>query len=368
MDLKNAPENAYLLLHPEDLDGLVGMAEAIDALSQAFGDAEKWPIVNAPRRRVHSPEGVRQSTFPGGAPSRGVMGVAEHTELISQSGTVQISLNRQHQTCILHDSQTADLLGVLIGSISDRTTGYTARTALRTGATSGLGFRHLVRENARVCGLIGAGGQAVAQLLALKCARPGIETVRVASRTPETRERFARTYGPLFELDITPVATGREAITGADAVLAATNTHVPVVLGEWLEPGQHVTTISGSNKELVHGGWLDEPRREIDEAVALRADRIAVNSRQMLIQDQQADLYGLIERGELDADGLSEIGEIINGKRQGRESDDEITLHVNNGGTGSADIALAHLAYEKAKEAGRGRWMDLSPCEQKYVR
>ena len=54
MDNHETTENSYLFLHPEELDGLVGMADAIDALSQAYGDANKWPIVNAARGRLTS--------------------------------------------------------------------------------------------------------------------------------------------------------------------------------------------------------------------------------------------------------------------------------------------------------------------------
>lgn len=350
----------YLLLQPEDLENLVDMAGAIDAIEQACGDASTWPIVNAPRRRIHSPDGVRFSCFPGGVPSRGVIGIVEHTERIVQDGPIQRSLDREHQICVLHDSRDASLIAMLVGSIPERVVGYTARTALRTGAISGVGFRHLARENATTCGLIGAGGQAVTQLLALKSVRR-IKTVRVHTRTQENREAFAKKYGPLFELEIIPVASAQEAVRGADVIIAATNTNVPVVFGEWLEPGQHLTSIVGSNIELVRGGWLKEPRREIDDAAVLRAACVAVNSREQVIQDEQGDLYGLIESGRIRAEDIAEIGDLVAGLRPGRASDDQITLHKNNAGTGAADIAIAHCAYECARKEGRGQMIAVPP-------
>lgn len=48
----------YLLLHPEDLVDLVSMKDAVEAMEQAYSEATKWPIVNAPRRRIHSPDKV----------------------------------------------------------------------------------------------------------------------------------------------------------------------------------------------------------------------------------------------------------------------------------------------------------------------
>jgi ornithine cyclodeaminase/alanine dehydrogenase-like protein (mu-crystallin family) len=350
----------YLLLHPEDLEGLVGMEEAIDAIEKAYGDAATWPLVNAPRRRIHSPDGVRLGCFPGGVPGLGVIGIAEHTERVVQDGPIQRTADLEHQICVLHDSRNSKLLAVVVGAIPERLVGSPARTALRTGATSGVGFRHLARENAAVCGLIGGGAQAVTQLQALKAVRP-IERVNIHTRTAENRERFAATYGPLFGLEIVPVDEARKAVAGADVVIAATNTNVPVLMGEWLEAGQHVTSIVGSNIALVRAGWLDEPRRELDDAAVLRADRIAVNSREQVVQDEQGDLFGLISSGRIALDGIAEIGELANGARPGRTSADEITLHKNNAGTGAADLAIAMVAYEQAKAQGRGRWLDLAP-------
>jgi alanine dehydrogenase len=352
----------YLLLHPEDLRDLVTMKDAVDAMEQAYSEATQWPLVNAPRRRIHSPDKVRMSTFPGGVPSLGVMGVVEHTERVIHEGPIQKSVDREHQICILHDASKSRLLAILVGSIPEKLIGpgYGARTTLRTGATSGVGFKYFARENSETCGLIGAGAQAVTQLLALKTVRP-IRKVKLHTRSPESREAFARKYGPLFDLEITPVDSAREAVRGSDVVIAATNTNVPVVFGDWLEPGQHVTSIVGSNIALVRAGWLKEPRRELDDAVILRADRVVANSREQLMQDQPGDLYHLITGNRVKLDEIAELGEVASGKRPGRTSDSQITVHKNTAGTGAADIAIAGVAYRRAVKEGRGRWIPYTP-------
>ena len=353
---------AYLLLHPEDLEGLVDMADAIDAIEQAYGEAATWPIVNAPRQRIHSPSGVRFNTFPGGIPALNVIGVVEHAERVIQDGARQLFADREHQISLLHDSENSKLLAILIGAISERTLGYTTQTALRTGATSGVGFKHLARPDSKVCALFGAGNQAVTQLFALKNVRP-IQEVRLCTRTRESAERFAKTYGPLFNLEIRPTEDPQEAVSGADVVIAATNTNVPVVNGAWLEPGQHIASIVGSNIALVKSGWLDAPRRELDDEVIARADRIAVNSKQQIVKDEQGDLFQPIEAGIVAIEDIAESGEVVNGSRPSRESDDQITLHKNNAGLGVADIAVSRVAYERAKAEGRGRWIDLCAAE-----
>ena len=68
-DLPN--RNAILFLGPHEIKGLITMEEAIEAIAQGYEEADEFPIVNAPRRRVHSPDNVRISNFPGGIPGLG---------------------------------------------------------------------------------------------------------------------------------------------------------------------------------------------------------------------------------------------------------------------------------------------------------
>ena len=105
---------------------------------------------------------------------------------------------------VLFDSKAGRLLAILIGEIDDKTLGYTSLAALPTAATSGVGFRHLVRKDAHTVGLFGSAGQAANQLLALTCERP-ITHVKVYSRNPDNRRRFAETYSEKFGIEITPV-------------------------------------------------------------------------------------------------------------------------------------------------------------------
>lgn len=350
----------YLLLHPEDLDGLVTMADAVDAIEKAYAGAAEFPVINAPRRRIHSPASVRFNTFPGGIHALGVIGLASHAEVVTQDGPVQHFGNREHQICLLHDSNDSHLLAVIIGAFNEKTLGYTTQTALRTGATSGVGYRYLARKDAKVAGLFGAGNQAVTQLAALVSERK-IERVMLTTRTRESRLRFAQIYGPKFGVDIVPVDDPRDAVRGVDVVVCATNTNVPVLMGEWLEPGQHVSSIVGSNIQLVRAGWLDAPRREVDDRVIARADVIAVNSREAVVQDEQGDLFEPMAKGIIALDDLAELGEIALGQKPGRTGAEQITVHKNNVGMGIGDLAIATCAYRRALAAGRGRMMDLAP-------
>ncbi len=349
----------FLLLKPGETDGLVCMKDAIDAVEMGYAGGQKFPVINAPRRRVHSPAGVRISNFPGGVHLMGVIGSATRAELVQQAAENQSYAYREHPIHLLHDSETGHLLSILIGEINEKTLGYTSLVALRTAATSGVAFRYMVRGDARTVGLFGSGGQAANQLLALLTERPGIGLVKVYSRSFDNREAFAAKYQEKFQVEIKTVDSGREVVRGTDVVLCATNTNVELFDGDWLEPGQHVTGIIGGNVQLVQGGFLKKARREIDNKTVARADVIVTNLRESVVSEKQGDLFEPIERGIIRLEDIHELGELATGICKGRTGEDQITYHKNNNGTAASEMAVAMRAYELAKKAGRGTMIDL---------
>ena len=351
-------DKTFLLLRPEDIRGLITVEESIDLIEQGYREAQDYPLINAPRRRVHSPEGVRVSNFPGGIPGLGVIGSLSRGESVTHDAGNQTYPFREHPVYNLWDSKTSKLLAIIIGELFDERSGFPSVMALRTGATSGVGFRHLARQDAKTVGLYGAGGQALYKMIALKAVRP-ITHVKVYSRNPKNRRAFCDRVGPLIETTMSPVSDPREVMRGVDIVVCATNSNVPVFEGSWIEPGQHITTVVGSNIALVKGGWIGAGRRENDDETVRRADFIVTNNRESVIQDQQAGLWDPLQAGIITWEKIHELGEILNGSFPGRTSDEQVTYHANNNGTAAADLALAMHVYRKAKEQGRGTTIEL---------
>ncbi|MEC7463710.1 MAG: hypothetical protein VX809_03800 [Pseudomonadota bacterium] len=349
-----------LILKPRELQGLVSMREAIDAVEQGYRESTEYPVINGPRRRVHSPAGVRVSNFPGGVHQLGVMGAQVRAELVVQDGDNQRYDHRELPVHVLHDSTTGRLLAVMFGEIDEKSIGPSSLMAFRTAATSGVGFRHLVRKDASTAGLFGSGGQAANQLLALITERPNIKHVKVFSRSDENRINFANTYSKKFDIEIEPLKTPEPLLDSVDVVICATNTNIELFDGTRLVPGQHVTGIIGSNKQLVQGGFLKKARREIDDATAVKADVIVTNLKESMVSEEQGDLFGPIERGLIGIDEVFELGDFSTGKHPGRTSADQITYHKNNNGTGCSEMAMAMTAYRRAVEEGRGTEIDLA--------
>jgi alanine dehydrogenase len=335
------------------------MQEAIEAVRAGLREWGENTEINAPRRRVHIPSGVRVSVHQGGVPGAGATGLMTHCEWVKPMAEHQEYPRLNHPVTVLYDATEGELKGIIIGEITcSELPDNVAVTGLRTAGTSAVGTDLLARRDAQRLGIFGSGGQAKNHLVALMKIRE-FKEVKVYSRTPANCNKFAEEMGAILDLSITPAPTPREVVRGADVILTATNSSVPVFDGNWLEPGVHVTTIVGSNVGLVKGGFASAKRREIDDATLNKSDLLAIVSIQQAMQDEQADIYDPVQRGLIKWDQLIEVGEILAGKKKGRTKVDQITFYKNNAGQGVADVALGAAVLEKIKDKGAGQVLDI---------
>ena len=117
----------------------------------------------------------------------------------------------------------------------------------------------------------------------------------------------------------------------------------PVFEGNWLEPGQLITTLV--NTDGVHR------RTEADATTMLRSDFIVVNSVEAVKTNQQRELLDLIEGGSLGWDKVFEMGQVITGEHPGRTSDQQIIYYKSNTGVGIQFAAAGASIYEAARGA-----------------
>jgi len=347
-----------LLINPTEIRGIVTMSEAVDAVRLGFREWGENPQLNAPRRRIHIPTGVRVSVHQGGVPAANATGLMTHCEWVKPMAEEQVYPRLNHPVIVLYDSAEGELKGIIVGEITcAELPNNIAVTGLRTAATSAVGTDLLARPDASSLALFGAAGQAKNHLLALMQVRK-LKNVKVYSRNPENRKKFADEMGPVTNLNITPVQSPEEAVRGVDIVLTATNASVPVFDGNWLQPGQHVTTIVGSNVGLVKGGFTAAKRREIDDSTLARSHVHGIVSVQQALQDEQADIFDPVQRGVIKWEQLIEIGEILAGKKEGRTKAEQITFYKNNAGQGVADVALGAKVLENIHKRKTGRKLD----------
>lgn len=294
----------------------------------------------------------RINVHSGGCVDLGVAGTFIHYERHRYSQEDQSYAAAGKRVYLAYDSETAALLAIIVGSIplydfDDND------IATETAITSAAGTKYLARAACRILGLYGTGRQARRHLKVMCALRP-IEAVKVFSRKPENRRAFCALMQSHVNAELIPVDDPRQAAHGADLIVCATGSNVPVLFGEWLEPGQHVTSIVGSNKELLQEGLVSRPRRELDDTVLTRADLVVATLRQQGIYDEQGDLAEPIGKGLLRWEDVKDLSALIAGRERGRTTEDQITLFKQNSDQGVGFMALARLVHDKARAAGIG--------------
>jgi len=262
----------------------------------------------------------------------------------------------QTELALIYDIDTGSLLGVM----AHRPRDFTAVADLRTPATSLAGLDLFARRDAKRVGIYGSGQQAWATFAGL-CEMRKIESAKVYSPTPAHREGFAKKIMANTGVLVAAVNAPELAAKDVDIILCMTNTNVPVVDGSWLEEGQYIISVVGSNIELVKSGNLDAPRREIDDGTLQRCDLIVALSKSQAIDSQQGDIYWPVQNGVITWDKVVEISDVLAGKAAGRTDDKQIILYKNQGGQGIVDIALAKKCYDLARQHGKGYELRIEP-------
>jgi ornithine cyclodeaminase/alanine dehydrogenase-like protein (mu-crystallin family) len=344
-----------LVLKPADINAALEMA----ALELATGGA-----VNAPPYRVLTPRNSDEyrdhPRFPKGG------GDPTHHSFTSLTGAIaklDVTSDRVDSDIITYFQQDGRVLqrrvpgraGAFCGLIylySSRTgellaiihDGYLQK--FRVAGTGAVGAKYLAREDARVMALIGTGWQAEG---AAHCfaALGALKRIKVYSPTPGKKEAFANKVSEEAQVEIVPVQSAREAVRGADIVYMATNSKDPVVMADWLEPGQYVSNVSDVELELA--GW-----ERCDVLVMNRHGRrwmrYAIGGEDV-IPEHARDQYTRPTR--INWDQLPLLGEVISGTHPGRTAQDQITGLVLRG-DGVQFTAVGHLIYERCKQQGLG--------------
>ncbi|HEX9144244.1 MAG TPA: hypothetical protein VGA09_08225, partial [Candidatus Binatia bacterium] len=207
-----------LLIQPREIKGIVSMAAAVEAVRTGFREWGENPQLNAPRRRIHIPTGVRVSVHQGGVPAAHATGLMTHCEWVKPMAEEQVYPRLNHPVVVLYDSAEGELKAIIIGEITcAELPNNIAVTGLRTAATSAVGTDLLARPDASNVAIFGAAGQAKNHLFALMQVRR-LRDVKVYSRNPENRKKFADEMGPITNVNIQPVASAEEAVRNVDII------------------------------------------------------------------------------------------------------------------------------------------------------
>ncbi len=218
----------------------------------------------------------------------------------------------------------------------------TAITDMRTGAMTAIGAKYLARKESPILGHIGARGTAYWNVRLLDRLFD-FEEIRVHSRRPESREAFGSRLTQDLNKPIRVVDTWQDCLEGADIMVEAARLPAPEALfmTRWIKPGSFV----------VPYGTMSSVEFSLTDIM----DKIVVDD---WGQCRPGMPFGALRRhvdeGKLNEDTLhAEMGEIVAGRKPGRESDDETNLFWHRG-LSLSDIALGAAMLEKARRKGIG--------------
>jgi len=315
-----------LLLTESDVEHLLTMELALEAVEEAFREQAEGRASNEPRRRLRVPRGTLH-VMSAAVLARGVLGFKAYTSF--PSGVRFLVL--------LYDVETGSLLALIEANRLGQ---------MRTGAASGVATRYMARPDAHTLGIFGTGWQAQSQVQAICAVRP-IRRVLAYSRTPERREAFCREMAAKLGIEIIPAERPEDVVATADILVTATTAREPVFDGRWVPEGVHINAIGGN-------AFL---RREFDDEVIRRARTIVVDSKDQA-RIECGEFLHAIERGRLTWEAVHELKEVVAGRLIARPHPSDITLFKSLG-IALEDVAVAARVFERARQEGFGQTIRL---------
>jgi ornithine cyclodeaminase/alanine dehydrogenase len=318
----------FLYLSQSDVVAVnLGMDDIIASLEVAFKEKGEGRTEMPPKPGVHPGGGDNFiHAMPAYIPalkSAGVKWVSGFPENLQQGLPYITGL------LILNDDKTGIPLAVM---------DCTWITGMRTGAATALSARYLARPDSSTAGVLGCGVQGRTNVEALNVLFP-LKQVMAYDTDPTAVERYAREIRQRLNLEVIPVSTPREAVSGCDIVVTAgpilKKPHATIQSG-WMDAGAFASLVDFDSY------WHPKAMQE--------ADKFCTDDTAQLLHYQQVGYFQNIPA--LHAD----LGELATGSKAGRESAEEKTFTANLG-LAIDDMAVAPLIYQRALEKGIGTWL-----------
>jgi alanine dehydrogenase len=219
-------------------------------------------------------------------------------------------------------------------------------TALRTAAATGVAARYLARLDSKVVTVCGCGIQGRVQLRAIAEVLR-IEKVHAFDLDSARAESFAREMSDELGIEVEVSRNLHRSSGESDVCVTCTPSRQPLLMRGDVRPGTFVAAVGADNPL----------KQELDPGL-LASGKIVVD-----ILEQCAaigDLHHALDAGAITkGDVYAELGEVVAGRKPGRTSDEEIVI-FDSTGTALQDAAAASVVYERALRVGVGERLNLA--------
>jgi alanine dehydrogenase len=219
-------------------------------------------------------------------------------------------------------------------------------TALRTAAATAVAAKHLARPDSRTLTICGCGHQGRVQALAIArvC---HLHEIFTFDKVAEQAELLAQQLTADLHIQVTAVSDLVGAVQQSDICVTCTTSRQPLLGADDVAPGTFIAAVGADNpeKQELHSSLMAKGKivADIVEQCAAMGDL------------HHALAAGVVTRAYVHA----ELGEIVAGKKAGRESGEEITI-FDSTGMALQDVAAAAFVYEKAQRRGAGVRLDFA--------
>ena len=323
-----------LLLNREDIEKVFTMKDSIEAVKEAFTLFTEGKGVVPLRTNIQAPKYGGAMLFMPGFIEDLDCAAIKIVSIFPRN--IDMGKPSAPATVLLMDGTTGEVTSILDG---------TYVTQLRTGAASGAAFDVLGRKDAKKGALIGTGGQAATQLEAMIVAR-NLDEVRVFDANPERTEAFVKRMQKELNDYGTKIIAGKssdDTIEDADLIVTVTPSSKPVFDGSKVKKGATVSCVGSYQPHM----------QEMDPVILTRASKIFFDSVDAVLSEA-GDILIPLEDGTITKDDFSgDLGEVLLGKVNGRDNDDEIIV-FKTVGISLQDLVTAKKIYDKALEKNIG--------------
>ncbi|HIQ01962.1 MAG TPA: ornithine cyclodeaminase family protein [Anaerolineales bacterium] len=318
-----------LYLSQADVEAVgLTMAEIIEALEEMFREKGEGRVEMPPKPGIHTMPDAFIHAMPAYIPalkSAGMKWVSGYPENYKRGLPYITGL------LILNDPETGLPLAVM---------DCVWITAKRTGAATAVAAKYLARPDSEVVGILGCGVQGRSNLEALDVLFP-LKRVLAYDVDPEARRRYVEEMTERFGLEVVPVQEPKQAVVGCDIVVTAGPIlkvpHATIQPG-WFGEGAFASLVDFDSY------WHPDAMRE--------ADKFCTDDVPQLEHYREIGYFQDIPPIYAD------LGELVTGRKPGREMDRERTMACNLG-LALDDMATAPLIYRRAVEKGIGTWLPL---------
>lgn len=319
----------FLYLTQADVEAVgLTMLEIVAGLESAFREKGEGRVEMPSKTGVHTQPDAFIHAMPASIPAQKAVGMKWVAGYPANS---KRGLPYVTGLLILNDCETGLPLAVM---------DCTWITAKRTGAATVVSAKYLARPESQVVGILACGVQGSSNLEALKAVFP-IQKALAYDTNPGRSAAFAKDMSQRLKIAVVAVSDPRQAVEGCDIVVTCgpilRKPHATIQPG-WLGEGAFASLVDFDSY------WHPDALRE--------ADKFCTDDLAQLEHHRHIGYFQDIPPVHAD------LGELLTGKKPGRQSAKERNFACNLG-LALDDIAVAPLIYARALERGLGRWLPL---------